>query len=182
MFILHNKAATDNPRAERPAVPQVGGGCVRWEHFQSVRDSQLKEGRPEGVRGGADRRWQGLFGRHGTYLPHDGQRLGAGRSRGAARGRIGAASQGARASCLYHGALTSAARLRRSSSARPSSVPILFRNGVLTLRCQKHPSSTYARNKVSTKFTIAKGACLKQWSSPQSIDSVLKQSFSSPQR
>src|SRR5204862_3373000 len=89
---------------------------------------------------------------------------------------------GARASSPYHGARTSDPRPRRNSSASPTSVPIFARNGALTFRSQKHCNSTYTRNRVSTKLTIAAGACLKQWSRPQCIDSVLKQSFSSSQR
>src|SRR5215204_1371410 len=74
--------------------------------------------------------------------------------------RADPSSHGPRASCAYHGARTSAPRLRRSSSARPSSVPIFWRSASLTFRCQKHDSSTYVRNNVSTKLTIAAASCL----------------------
>src|SRR4051794_2223046 len=170
-------------RDQRPggaaAVPQLGRGTVQEGGFRHVLAADGKRQGGEGSAARVVRSGPGRFFRQGTDHPRDGCRHLPG---GGSSARADPSSHGPRASCAYHGARASAPKLRRSSSARPSSVPILLRSAALTFRRQKHDSSTYARNNVSTKFTIAFGSCLKQWSRPQCADSVLKQSFSTSQR
>src|ERR1700675_3687635 len=114
------------------------GGASRGGLFRALPVAGLKEERREGLRGGAINRGREGFSRQGTDRPRDGTRHLSGGSSRDASDPGGPPAQGARASCLYHGACTSAPKLRRTSSASPSSVPILARNGALTFRCQKH--------------------------------------------
>ena len=80
------------------------------------------------------------------------------------------------------GARQGGTKLRYSSSARLIRGDQCDRAEDFKFRSQKHCRSTNTKNSVSTKFTIAVGWCLKQWSRVQWVLSVLKQSFSMSQR
>ena len=144
------------PSNSASRVVLSGGG----RFFLCLVDHLSKGGSREDSRWGGWTRGEDFF-RQGTDPPRDGCRRLPGELRGYVRGDFPA--QGARANCLYHGArhlgTQAAAQFLRQPQQRPD---LLHATASLTFRCQKHCSSTYARNSVSTKLTIAAGECLKQ--------------------